>query len=511
MLVSRGEFIRRKLFDSLYSRLRLKQSDIGKLRLLARVIHRAFLANILTLRESAGLMIRRIGDLYRAGYFNFSQDITINRSQKVLLGACLISFAQDSISEDEMIATVEAFDVEKYNKLYFSPSGFKEENVEFACEPDFPPPRVYSSLESPLTFYIRDLRHTFRTREIKFLRDIIFRAHPSDSSPSNTESAVASSFTPPTSPRGVMLTELSKRLSTDGKGFIDAGWELIIDRPELRMWRRPSSRLSGISSGLYEYRVCGSFTDISARCFLEVQLNLEYRRQWDNSVVALESSRSTNQTADAAETEVIRWVARFPFPMARREYIYARRWWLTTSALTPTHEGLIALIISRACNRMSKNEGNGENSTKGSDGSHSCSVEAQSEGGMVSVKAYESNIFIRSHGNIDEPGLDYFLVYYDDPELILSAEAASRISSTVVPKLLERLHDAALTISKQGLPEYISPIVPSCQFPFSQDAKVPPNLLSSDRRDETVNTSHSSNNSTSISFYNKVYRRFFGS
>ncbi|VDN96466.1 unnamed protein product [Rodentolepis nana] len=505
MLVSRVEFIRRKLLYSSKSRLRLRQSDICKLKFLARFIHRAFLANILTLRESAGLMIRRIGDLYRAGYFNFSQDITLNRGQKVLFGACLISFAQDSISEDEMIATVEAFDVEKYNELCFSPSGFKEEKGELASEPDFPTPRVYSSLESPLTFYIRDLRHTFRTREIKFLTDTIFRARRTESCPTNTEPSVASSFTPPNSPRGVMLTELSKRLSTDGKGFIDAGWELIIDRPELRMWRRPSSRSSGISSGLYEYRVCGSFTDISARCFLEVQLNLEYRRQWDNSVVALESSRSTKPTADAAETEVIRWVARFPFPMARREYIYARRWWLTTSASTPTHEGLIALIISRACNRESKNDENGGTSTKGSDDSHSRNFEAQSEGGMVSVKAYESNIFIRSHGNIDEPGLDYFLVYYDDPQLILSTEAAS-----LVPKLLEKLHDAALAISKHGLPECISPIVPSFQPPFSQDAKVPPNLLSSDRHDETVNTSLSSDNSTSISFGRKVYRRIFG-
>lgn len=147
------------------------------------------------------------------------------------------------------------------------------------------------------------------------------------------------------------------------------------------------------------FSVCGSFTDISARCFLEVQLNLEYRRQWDNSVVALESSRSTKEATDAAETEVIRWVARFPFPMARREYIYARRWWLTSSALTPTQRGGIALIISRACNYKSRSDENGGNSTKGNGSS---SVEAQSEGGMVSVKTYESNMLIRSHGTIDE-------------------------------------------------------------------------------------------------------------
>ncbi|VUZ56889.1 unnamed protein product [Hymenolepis diminuta] len=510
MLVSRVEVIRRRLFASPNSRLKLRQSDIDKIKILARVVHRAFLANILTLRESAGFIIRRIGDLYRAGYFNLSQDLALNRGHKVLLGACLISFAQDSISEDEMIASVEAFDVEKYNELCFNSSGLKKEKEELVCESDLPPPRVYSSLESPLTFYVRDLRCTLRKKRREFLTDIIFRSRPLESNPSNTESAAAS-FTSATSPRGVMLIELSKRLSTDGTGFIDVGWELIIDRPDLRMWRRPSPRLSAISSGLYEYRVCGSFTDISARCFLEVQLNLEYRRQWDNSVVALESSRSTKEATDAAETEVIRWVARFPFPMARREYIYARRWWLTFSTLTPTQRGGIALIISRACNYKSKSDENGGNSTKVNGGS---SVEAQSEGGMVSVKTYESNMLIRSHGTIDEPGLDYFLVYYDDPQLILSTEAASRISSTVIPKLLEKLHDAALTISKQGLPEFIYPIVLSSPSPSSRDSQVPSGVLFSEHPDETVNTSStslSSDNSTSMSFCSKVYRRFFGS
>lgn len=76
---------------------------MGKLKTVVVVISRGFLANVLTLRESAGFLVKRIGDLYRAGHFSISEDIALNRGQKVLLGACLISFAQDSISEDEMI------------------------------------------------------------------------------------------------------------------------------------------------------------------------------------------------------------------------------------------------------------------------------------------------------------------------------------------------------------------------------------------------------------------------
>lgn len=77
--------------------------DKGKMRCALQMVHRAFFANVLTLRESLGFILRRVFDMYRTGYFNFYQDLAIARGQRVLLGACLISFAQDSISEDEMI------------------------------------------------------------------------------------------------------------------------------------------------------------------------------------------------------------------------------------------------------------------------------------------------------------------------------------------------------------------------------------------------------------------------
>lgn len=74
-----------------------------RIKCFTRVIHRAFLARFLTLRESAGVLFRRFGDIYRSGCFSFHQDLTTSRGQRILLGACLISFAQDSISEDEIM------------------------------------------------------------------------------------------------------------------------------------------------------------------------------------------------------------------------------------------------------------------------------------------------------------------------------------------------------------------------------------------------------------------------
>ncbi|KAL5972069.1 StAR-related lipid transfer protein 7 mitochondrial, partial [Taenia solium] len=350
--------------------------------------------------------------------------------------------------------TVETFDVAKYNEIskYIQKPRQKEGENSSQEASQQPIGRVYSSLESPLTFYVRDLRQILRERQQEFFRKLF---DPQKDESVSSSDGLETPITPASSPRGVMLMDLSSRLSTDGAGFVDSEWECMIDRPDLRMWRRPSSKTSNGSGkaavGLYEYRVCGSFTDISARCFLEVQLNLAYRRHWDKSVVVLESKKSAN----ASGSEVIRWVARFPFPLARREYIYARRWWLTTAGVG---DQSFALIISRVGNAQ-PTDSTGSIATVPQNNGGGNGEETQSGGGLVSVRSYKSNMLIRSHGSIDEPGLDYFLIYFDDPQLVLSTGAASRLSLAVIPRLLDNLHNAALTISTKGLPDTIPPVV----------------------------------------------------
>ncbi|VDK33606.1 unnamed protein product, partial [Taenia asiatica] len=368
--------------------------------------------------------------------------------------------------------TVEAFDVAKYNEIskYTQKPRQKEGENSSQEVSQQPIGRVYSSLESPLTFYVRDLRQILRERQQEFFRKLF---DPQKDESVSSSDGLETPLTPASSPRGVMLMDISNRLSTDGAGFVDSEWECMIDRPDLRMWRRPSRKTSNGSGkaavGLYEYRVCGSFTDISARCFLEVQLNLAYRRHWDKSVVVLESKKSAN----ASGSEVIRWVARFPFPLARREYIYARRWWLTTAGVGAQS---FALIISRVGNAQ-PTDSTGSIATVPQNNGGGNGEETQSGSGLVSVRSYKSNMLIRSHGSIDEPGLDYFLIYFDDPQLVLSTGAANRLSlagkSSVFIKLIHfnlratipalhvyhNLHNAALTISTKGLPDTIPPVV----------------------------------------------------
>nr|VZI38535.1 unnamed protein product [Spirometra erinaceieuropaei] len=224
-------------------------------------------------------------------------------------------------------------------------------------------------------------------------------------------------------------------------------------------------------------QACGTFTDISASSFLEVQLNLSYRRQWDPHVSLLETMRPRSGSQDGADqTEIIRWVSKFPFPMARREYVYARRWWaeMHSSCVAKTESKSnagcfssgLALIVSRAVTQPSEVQKHDSPSQPVERSWYSASVAGPN---VVSVSSYESNMLIRSHSRFDEAGLDYFLTYSDDPKLSVSRETVSWLQNMIIPRLLEQLHTAAQRITSSGLPPGITPVFLHLTAPASPD------------------------------------------
>ncbi|KAM9252469.1 stAR-related lipid transfer protein 7, mitochondrial [Cariama cristata] len=54
-------------------------------------------------------------------------------------------------------------------------------------------------------------------------------------------------------------------------------WEMIMDKKHFKLWRRPIE-----GTHLYQYRVFGSYTDVTPRQFFNVQLDTEYRKKWDS-------------------------------------------------------------------------------------------------------------------------------------------------------------------------------------------------------------------------------------
>jgi hypothetical protein len=91
--------------------------------------------------------------------------------------------------------------------------------------------------------------------------------------------------------------------------------------PPFQVWRQPVANRSS-----YKYKVFGSFTDISPRDFFVVQMDVDYRKEWDRLIVQLETvdrergsknlysdflSKPTHSHFDSGN-EVIQWIMHYP-------------------------------------------------------------------------------------------------------------------------------------------------------------------------------------------------------
>ncbi|XP_026862295.2 stAR-related lipid transfer protein 7, mitochondrial [Electrophorus electricus] len=191
-----------------------------------------------------------------------------------------------------------------------------------------------------------------------------------------------------------------------GSRQTDAGWEVVMEEKSFRVWRRPIE-----GSHLFEYRVFGSYTDITPRQFFNVQLDTEYRKKWDALVIKLEVVDRDQSTG----SEIIHWATHFPYPMYSRDYVYVRRY-----DVDPMNK--LMILVSRAVEHPSVPE------TKE----------------FVRVHSYRSRMVIRPHKSFDENGFDYLLTYSDDPQTVFPRYCLSWMVSSGMPNFLEKLHTAAL-------------------------------------------------------------------
>uniref|UniRef100_A0AC34QKJ2 START domain-containing protein n=1 Tax=Panagrolaimus sp. JU765 TaxID=591449 RepID=A0AC34QKJ2_9BILA len=185
-----------------------------------------------------------------------------------------------------------------------------------------------------------------------------------------------------------------------------SGWEVLVEERDLRVYRR---RLPG-KRELYEYKCAGTYYDISPRNFVDAQCDVAYRREWDTNVVTLDILDSDEDT----DTQVVRWVAKFPYPMYPRVYIYVRR------KIVDENNGRI-VVCSRALDENAYPD----------------------DGKYVRVTWYRSSMSIQAHSTFDEDGLDYVLTYYDDPQSNIPSVAYNWIVNRGGPYFLKQVHEAA--------------------------------------------------------------------
>uniref|UniRef100_A0A8C5QYH0 Phosphatidylcholine transfer protein n=1 Tax=Leptobrachium leishanense TaxID=445787 RepID=A0A8C5QYH0_9ANUR len=89
-------------------------------------------------------------------------------------------------------------------------------------------------------------------------------------------------------------------------------WQLFTESMGFRIYR-----LYDQESGLYQYKVYGGLNDCTPELFASVYMDLDYRKQWDQYVKALQEDKQ-------GEDAVIYWEVKYPFPLSNRDYVYVR-------------------------------------------------------------------------------------------------------------------------------------------------------------------------------------------
>jgi len=196
-----------------------------------------------------------------------------------------------------------------------------------------------------------------------------------------------------------------------GHANVKYNWELVVNKEHLKVWRKAIS-----DSYLYEYKVYGTFYDIPARAFFDVQRNTEYRKKWDKLVISLDTVDVDEKTG----CEVIHWVMHYPFPMYSREYVYIRRCHVDA-------ENRVMVLVSKATEHPC------------------CPINNQ----YVRVSEYSSSMVIKPHDDFDMNGFDYVLTYFDDPKAMFPGPAYSWMATSGVPEFVEKLHQAAIVLHQE--------------------------------------------------------------
>lgn len=204
---------------------------------------------------------------------------------------------------------------------------------------------------------------------------------------------------------------VGKKKRKKGDKLFQEEWEQFINQKFLEVWRRPVD-----STGLYEYKVFGTFLDINAISFYRIQVDDEYRLIWDPFVLKLDVVDSD----PVSGSEVLHWVTKFPYPLRSRDYVFVRRGKVDYNSMT-------MVLISRAT-------------------THPLCPDNDD---YVRVPSYNSTMVILPHSGFDEVGFDFVLSYFDDPKTNFPSYCMNVLTSTNLPTFISTMHNAAAGLSQR--------------------------------------------------------------
>ncbi|CAH1101365.1 unnamed protein product [Psylliodes chrysocephalus] len=182
-------------------------------------------------------------------------------------------------------------------------------------------------------------------------------------------------------------------------------WMPFIEKTDLVVWRR----LHASGSGQYEYKMFGTYNDVSAEDFLNVQIDIDYRRKWDTTAVVLKQG----DTEENTNSDIIYWEMLWPRLFTNRDYVFCRRYLIDESKKT-------LYIMSKSTSHPSF--------PKYSD--------------KFRIEDYWSCMVIRPYKEMNKPGLEFVLTYYDNPGINIPGTVTTWVATRAMPDFLDKLREA---------------------------------------------------------------------
>ncbi|XP_037941219.1 stAR-related lipid transfer protein 7, mitochondrial-like [Teleopsis dalmanni] len=195
----------------------------------------------------------------------------------------------------------------------------------------------------------------------------------------------------------------------DGSAMIEVAdenhWRPFLNKNELSIWTRDES------GNRNSYKVYASYDDINAMDLLNVQTDLDYRKEWDQTAVKLDIIETDPE--HYANSHLIYWEMQWPKFFANRDYVFSRRYVID-------REHNIILIANRGIEHPDYPENKS----------------------LIRVRDYWSYMLIMPYTHFDEPGVHFVLTYFDDPGISIPTTLQTWVTEKQMPDFLNRMYEA---------------------------------------------------------------------
>jgi len=200
-----------------------------------------------------------------------------------------------------------------------------------------------------------------------------------------------------------------KKLGAAAEG---CDWKPFLERGDILVWRREHADLPG----MWEYKMYGSFDDVTADEFLSVQLDMsEFRLSWDKSTA---QCTVLDQDPDTGNV-VYYWEVNWPRFFSNRDYCCYREH--SVDPVTGT-----MLVLSRSTEH----------------------TKCPSKRKVWRVQDYKSVMTIRPHTTSDKPGLEFSITGFENPGVQLPEAIITWVAMRGMPEFMMNLREACIKLRR---------------------------------------------------------------